>query len=102
MKIVGLITTTLLLILAATLLNGFTLAQLWAWFMVPTFGLPKLSIPAALGLAQVITFFTYRASDDKKADEDDSAMVKFCAQFAHLAIKCGVFLLIGWIITWFL
>lgn len=48
--------------------QGLVLKILWGWFMVPTFGLPSLDIPQALGLALVVTFLTHQTT--KREDED--------------------------------
>ena len=37
----------------STMFTGFVLTILWGWFIVTTFGLPQLSIPAAIGLALI-------------------------------------------------
>lgn len=31
----------------------WVLCQLWAWFVIPTFGLPALTIPLAMGLTLI-------------------------------------------------
>jgi hypothetical protein len=48
---------TICLIVAAALVRGFCLSVLWGWLIVPVFGLPKLTIAAALGVALVINYF---------------------------------------------
>lgn len=51
-------------IVAAIAWNGFVLKVLWGWFMVPTFGLPTLNIPQALGIAIVAqTFMPTQTAD---------------------------------------
>ena len=50
--------------------GGWVLSILWGWFMVPLFGLPALSIPAAIGVSLVAALLTHQYRDDKK-DEDD-------------------------------
>ena len=52
---------TVLVIVAlaiATIFSGYTLSILWEWFVVPTFNLPKLNIPSAIGLALIINYLT--------------------------------------------
>ena len=36
--------------------SGYVLTVLWGWFVVPTFAVAALSIPAAAGLSMVIRF----------------------------------------------
>jgi len=53
----------LILVLACGLgiiLNGWVLAKLWAWFLVPVFSLPGLSIPVAIGIALIISHLTHQ------------------------------------------
>ena len=38
-------------------INGWALSVLWGWFIAPTFGLSKLSVPMAMGLAVVVRMF---------------------------------------------
>ena len=45
-----------------TILQGFALKQLWAWFVVPQFHLTPLSIPVALGIALTAHYLTTNAS----------------------------------------
>ena len=40
------------------LVRAFVLIRLWAWFIVPTFQLPLLNYPYAIGLSLVIGLFT--------------------------------------------
>lgn len=37
------------------LVEGAGLSLLWAWFIVPTFGLPALTITRAIGIALLVT-----------------------------------------------
>lgn len=43
-----------LLVVLAVIVRGFVLSTLWAWFVVPIFGLPVLTVPWAIGLAMVV------------------------------------------------
>lgn len=44
------------LYLAAILARGLVLTILWGWFAVPVFGLPALSITAAIGLTVLLSY----------------------------------------------
>ena len=48
----------LLLVAMVALVRAFVLIRLWAWFIVPTFQLPILNYPYAIGLSLVIGLFT--------------------------------------------
>ena len=39
------------LMVLSTLFRGYALSVLWGWFMVPTLGLPHLSVVQALGIS---------------------------------------------------
>ena len=58
------------LMIVAYLLNGVALKLLWGWFMVPTLGLPVISLVQAIGIGIVIGFLTQqhipRDEDEKK------------------------------------
>lgn len=45
------------LLVPVMLLNAWALTLLWAWFVVPTFDVPALTIPVALGLSLIIALF---------------------------------------------
>lgn len=52
----------------SSILNGWVLTKLWAWFIVPLFGAPTLTIAPAIGLALVAHCITYQhinAAKDK-------------------------------------
>lgn len=42
----------------ALLANGFALQLLWGWFVVPTFYLPVLTFPIAIGIILIACIFT--------------------------------------------
>jgi hypothetical protein len=58
------------LILYCSILGGFTIVKLWAWFVVPTFHLAPLSFFAALGLSALVSYFMpIPSTKDKKIGE---------------------------------
>ncbi len=59
---------------AATTFNGLTLSVLWIWFIVPTFKVPVLSIPVAIGIALIVGLLTARVA--KKDNQDAKAKAK--------------------------
>lgn len=51
---------------ALALWSAYALTYLWAWFVVPLFALPALSVPQAYGLMLVTGLFkSHRKSPDK-------------------------------------
>lgn len=83
------------LLAASAIWRGFVLSLLWAWFIVPLFGLPALSIPYAIGLSIVVGFLSHQAG---KVDDDQNwgSAVTVAALYPALA------LLAGWIVTKFI
>lgn len=61
--------------------NGWALSILWGWFIVPIFGLPELSIPAAIGIAMIVNYMTYQEpghADDRTSDDKVKAFIVLC------------------------
>jgi hypothetical protein len=57
------------IVLIEIILNAWVLMQMWGWFWVTTFGLPVLSIPAAIGISMTVKFVT---GNYTKVNSDDS------------------------------
>lgn len=85
MKVIGYITTTIVIMVYGSILNGWALSKLWAWFMVTTFGLPSLSIPAAIGVAMVASYLTREIDETKKQDDE-----KYWVKMLQCALICTV------------
>lgn len=45
------------LLIIAVFLKAIVLVKLWEWFIVPTFALPVLNIPQAIGISLTIYYF---------------------------------------------
>lgn len=61
---------------ATTAWKGYVASLMWAWFVVPTFHLPILSIPAAIGLSYVVATITpAHVSNCIKEKESETKMV---------------------------
>jgi multisubunit Na+/H+ antiporter MnhB subunit len=78
--------------------NGYVLSVLWRWFMVPTFHLPTLSIPVAIGIAMVISYLTHQYDPYESPDSASERMLK--SAVVGLC-KPGFALLFGWIVLQF-
>lgn len=77
MKLLSILTAILGIVVAAfgfgalcSILNGYVLSILWAWFIVPTFHAPVLSIPVAIGVSMVIHYLTFTDTTDLAKKED--------------------------------
>lgn len=87
------------LVALSAVLNGWALAILWGWFMVP-FGLPALSIPTAIGVALVVSFLTHQT--DHYEDKTKTGGERFATSVVAAFIKAPIALTIGWIVKQFL
>lgn len=57
------------LLIVSTVMSGLVLAQLWAWFLVPTLKLPLIGIPQALGISLTWGYLNSALARDKHDDE---------------------------------
>lgn len=58
-------------IVLAAIVRAFVLTVMWGWFVMPTFGLRELSIPAAMGLSLILGMLTNPGTN--KYDDHDKA-----------------------------
>lgn len=99
MSYIGYAVVTIALGFYTNILNGWAVAKLWHWFIVPTFKLPELSIPIAIGVSLIVTYLTIRISTKK---DERGYGEQMCLGFALGTIKPLCFVLMGWVITLFL
>ena len=83
MAFLGYTFAALIYIVFGALWRGYVLFLLWAWFVVPTFGAPTLSIPAAIGVSLIVT---YLARDGRPAEK----VKKFSEQLASALVRAGL------------
>ncbi len=81
--------------------NGYILVKLWSWFIVPTFNLPALSIPVGIGISIVISLLTYQHIPSI-TDNSKSTRVKLVEATITSILLTTLFLLNGWVVTWFM
>lgn len=100
MVALGSVVGILALLVLSSMWKGYVLTVLWAWFVVPTFGLPTLALAPAIGLAMVVSFLTHQ-SDASKAPEGDFSdhMAK---AVAHALLLPAMVLGIGWVVKQFM
>jgi hypothetical protein len=55
----------------ASIFQAFVAIQLWAWFIVPTFGLPPLGLVTAMGITLLISLLFKSRIDTGDKDVDD-------------------------------
>lgn len=90
MVALGLIALTIVVYL----LNGVALKLLWGWFMVPTFGLPVISLVQALGIMIIISFLAHQHIPMYKDFENE--------QFFFLILIPVLAMAVGWIVHLFM
>lgn len=78
----------------SSVLGGFVLVKLWGWFIIPTFGLPALSIPVAIGITLMSKYMTIQKKPEMQDDD-------FVSQYSFAIAFPLVTLIIGWIVHFF-
>jgi hypothetical protein len=92
MKAVLLFIWLLIILVGGSIWSGYVLSVMWAWFVVPTFHLPQLSIAIAIGLSMVVRMLTYtpQEGEKKKSDTADTIISSFCWSFLYPLLVLGV------------
>ena len=100
MKAIGYTSTLVVFTFINSIWSGYALSILWAWFIVSTFSLPELSIPAAIGIALTISYLTHQdiPVDNKSRDFGEILL----EGIAKGLTKPSIALLIGLVVTLFL
>lgn len=80
--------------------EGYVLTVLWGWFIAPVFGLPQLTIPAAISVAIVVEHVTVRETHIGKSEDASSGDVM--RKFLNSIFRSAVTLLVGWIVHLYL
>jgi len=74
-------------------LSAYTTTHLWAWFVVSTFGVPALSMRAAMGINILITHFVFNPNSATKESKHDSSWDAL-ATFAGAALGTNLLILV--------
>lgn len=74
-------------------LRGWTIMQLWAWFMVPAFDINPLGFWHALGLGLFISFLAFQMPISSPEDNKEY-MVRAAVTMTILPLIC---LVTGWL-----
>jgi hypothetical protein len=93
--VIGLFGVITLMIGISAVLNGWVLSILWAWFIVPLFHLPQLSLPAAIGLALIANMLRGFNAPQKDSDEKDK---KWGTLLARIFLAPLFVLFFGWVV----
>lgn len=51
MAAIGILCSVAIVLIGGSIWRGYVISLLWAWFVVATFHVPALSVPAAIGIA---------------------------------------------------
>lgn len=78
----------LLVIPWTTMLRGLVLVKLWAWFMVPQFGVHPLTIPVALGIAAILYLLTMSMGNKGQAYTTMESVI-ISVVTSLMALGCG-------------
>lgn len=87
------------LLILGTIWRGYVFSILWGWFAVPIFGLPVLSIPAAIGIATLVSFLVWQHQHHEDSRPDGQ---KFASAAGMVIFYPAASLLVGWVVTLFL
>ncbi len=102
MKILGYITSILLLMVVSALCNGYVVSTLWEWFVAPTFGLALLSMPAAIGLGALLNYITWQNIKEPENGKKRKPGEVIFEGFALVIMRAILTLLVCWVITLFM
>lgn len=90
---------TIAISVAIAICEGFVLTKLWAWFIVPTFSLPMITIPVAIGICLVSSLLTHQRSFNISSGDEMKDMMETFKYSFSMAVTI---LIIGWVTTFFI
>lgn len=79
------------------LINGWVLSILWAWFIIPIFGIHALTFAQALGLCTIVNLLANRRIENFEKTAPPTAFETRVAIF-YVLFNAMIFLLIGGIV----
>ena len=88
----------LVLMIVSAMVNGWALSILWGWFIVPVFGLPKISIVQAAGINLLATTIVAQRPKD---DEDDPKL-SLAKDFLFSILHPFLALMLGYVVHLFM
>ena len=90
----------LAIVVVGTIFRGLVLVKLWAWFVVPVFHLPILTLAPAIGLSLIVGYFVFQGFRKEHFNQDNSDALGI--SLANMLMYPAIVLAMGWIITLFL
>lgn len=101
MRVIGIMTVSVITIAVSMILNGYALSVLWAWFIVPTFQCVSLTVPAAIGVAMTVSYLTHRITRDD-ADDKRTFTERLGWSIAVSITKPAMSLMFGFVVKSFM
>ena len=98
---IGIVFSTVALIVIGALMNGWALTLLWLWFIVPIFNAPTLSLVYAIGLSLVVGFMMSKM-EKTKSDKKDSFMETFITAAVYTIFTPLIYLFLGFLVKLFI
>ena len=80
-----------------TVARGYVLVKLWAWFVMPVFGLPALTIGYALGIACLLNYVTAQSADYVRPERTPREAAIF--SILNALLTPVLVFAFGWIVT---
>ncbi len=91
----GQLLTFVAVVVVGVVLRAYVLARLWAWFVVPTFGLPALRLSVAAGLAGMVALFHQKPP---KQTPEEAAAWSWTSAFGYVLLYNGLVLGCGYLV----
>jgi hypothetical protein len=91
------ITALIGLLAIGSIWSGYVLTILWTWFIVPTFGVPALTLAPAIGLSIVVSYLTHQYAP-KTTEKHESEWHSTLHLSFHILLKPTLALLMGWMV----
>ena len=101
LKVIGILTSLLAVIVCGAFFSGLVLSVLWGWFIVPALHANPITIPQAIGISLVVGMVVYQPSSSKdknKGKEDESIGATLFTAFCVATIAPLFTLAIGAIV----
>ena len=95
-QIIGMFFSFLFLFIIACILEGFTLSNLWEWFVVPL-GLRPINVLHAIGICVLLDFITYHYYDYRKSEE-----IGVVSSLTYIIIRPLIAMIVGVSIKYFI
>lgn len=90
------------LLIYSVFVSGFVISSLWAWFVVPLFDVPALTLLQAAGLGLLVMYMSNPPKWDKKLSCEEQDTKHTVAQLAGVLLQPWFTLLVGYIIHVFI